>query len=231
MDWKAVWQGLLSNLLSACIIAGGGILLAYLAATHSRWAAPLLYGLGGATIVSLLIFSLTGRPPFSRKLPQTTVENIEANIRAWLDYFGLGVQKNTDPEAHFVFLVTCRSGMGLYVARFKSRDRYIAFGSNIEISAEHREILAALPKEKSGRITEGLAFELAKTGVGFKLDMQTDGTMSKISLQRAILITPNLTEDSFAHYVDQMESNAQVARVAIRLAIDDAKQLLPAPAK
>ncbi|HXX20776.1 MAG TPA: DUF2299 family protein [Candidatus Acidoferrum sp.] len=230
MDWKAIWQGLLSNLLSAFIIAGGGIALAYLEATHSRWAAPLLFGLGGSAIVSLLIFSLTGRPPFSRKQPQTTVDNVEANIRAWLDYFGLGVQKRTEPDAHFAFIITCRSGMGLYVARFKARDRYIVFGSNIEISAEHRQILTQLSKEKSGRIAEELALELARTGVGYSLEIQPDGTMTKISLQRAIPITPSLTEDTFIAHTDQMESNAQVAREVVRLAVDNAKQRPPSPA-
>lgn len=229
MWWRSFWQGLAQNLLSAVIVLGGGALIAILQATHSHWTGPVLYGCAGSASLAILIFALTGRPILSKKQPQTTVDNVETNVRAWLDYFGLGVQKRTEAEALFAFLVTCRSGMGLYVARMKARDRYIAFGSNIEVSAEHREVLAKLPKEKSGRIAEELALELAKTGVGYNLEIQSDGTMTRISLQRNIPITPNLTEDTFIGHLDQLESNAHVAREAVRLAIDNAKQQPPFP--
>lgn len=228
MGWKSFWQGIFQNLVATVIVIGGGAVLAVLRATHSYWAEPALYGFLAMTALAVLIFALTGRPLLSKKLPQTTVDNVEDNIRTWLDYFGLGVKKVVDPETHFLFLVTPRSGLGMYIARFKSRDRYIAFGANIDIAPEHQVILKALPKEKSGRIAEELSLELAKTGVGYHLTVETDGTLTKISLQRNTPITSNLTQDAFIGYVDQLESNGHVAVEAVRLALDDAKRQLPA---
>jgi len=227
MGWKSFFQGLAANIVSAILILGAGAVLTILQATHSRWAEPTLYGMAGICLMAIIIFAFTGRPILSKKQPQTTVENVESNIRAWLDYFGLGVQKRVEPEAHFAFLVTCRSGIGLFVARPKARDHYVVFGSNIELAAEHRDVLAHLPKEKSGRILEEIALELAKTGVGYNLEIQPDGTLTKISLQRTVPITSGLNQDTFIGYVDQLESNTQVAREAVRLSVDSAKQQTP----
>jgi hypothetical protein len=41
----------------------------------------------------------------SREQPQTTMENIESNVRAWADKFSLGIQKQTDDKFNFVYLI------------------------------------------------------------------------------------------------------------------------------
>jgi hypothetical protein len=223
MGWKSFFQGLAQNLVSAILVLGGGAVIAVLKATNSHWTGPVLYGFLGMAALSMLIFSLTGRPILSRKQPQTNLENIEANIRAWLDYFELAVQKQSDPQLHFVYLVTCRSGVGVFVARPKSHGRYLAVISNLEVSKEHQEVLAALPKEKSGRILEETMLELARTGGGYNVATLPDGTMSKITIQLSVPITSSLTEDSFVQVLAKVESNTHVAREAVRLAIDSSK--------
>lgn len=227
MGWKSFFQGLAANIISAILILGVGAVLTILQATHSRWAEPSLYGMAGICLMAIIIFAFTGRPILSKKQPQTTVHNVESNIRAWIDYFGLGVQKLAEPESYFALLVTLRNGLGIFVARMKARDRYIVFGCNIEISPEHRNVLARLPKEKSSRIAEEVALELAKTGVGYNLEIQPDGTMTKISLQRASPITSSFSQDTFVAHIDQLESNVLVAREVVRLSVDSAKQQLP----
>jgi hypothetical protein len=225
MDWKALWQGILGNIVAAFLIFGGGAVLAFLSATHSVWAQPALYGIGGCSFIALLIFALTGKHIFSRQEPQTTIENVESNLRQWVDYFGLGVKKMDESDSIFAYLVTCRSGISVIVARVKARERYLVFAVNMEISQEHRDFLSSLSKDQSGRVAEELTLELARLGVSYNVSFEPNGTMNKVSLQRSIPITHNVTQDTFASYLDQMDSNTQVAREAIRLSIDNVKRL------
>jgi hypothetical protein len=229
MGWKSFWQGLITNVVSTVLILGAGALLTILAATNSKWAKPTLYGLAGIALMAGIVFVFTGRAILSKKQPQTTIDNVETNIRAWSDYFGLGIQKVSEAEAqaqsHFCILVRCRSGVQIIVMRSKSHDRYLAFVSNLDIAEEHRNVLAQLPKVKSARILQELTLEFARHGIGYQLNILPDGTLSRISITKAIPITRNLTEDTFIAYLDQVESGTQVALGTVRMAIEDAKPL------
>jgi hypothetical protein len=223
MGWKSFWQSLVTNIVSAMLILGVGALLTILEATNSKWARPTLYGLAGIALMALVIFAFTGRAILSKKQPQTTVENVEANVRVWLDYFGLAVQRADDPQAHFILHVRCGSGIGVTIARPRARDRYLLLLCKVEISKEHQDILAALPKERSARIGEEVNLELARTGVGYNLTFGADGTMTVIQMSKAVPITGSLTEDTFIASVDKVESSVHIAREVVRLAIDSAK--------
>jgi hypothetical protein len=227
MGWKSFGQGLAQNLLSTIIVLGGGALLAILQATHSHWTGPVLYGFLGASAVAVLMYALTGRPILSRKQPETTIANVETNIRVWLDYFGLAVKKENDPNFHFALVVTCRSAIPIMIGRPKTHEHSLIMGSNLAVSKEHQDVLASLSKEKTGRILEEITLELARTGVSYNFDIQPDGTLNKMTIQHGIPITASLSEEKFITQLDRIESAIQVAREATRLAIDSAKSQHP----
>ncbi len=223
VDWKSVREGLVSHILVAAIVAGGGAVIGLLAAYHSVWALPVFYGIVGAAAIAVLIFALTGRALFSRKQPETTTANAEDNIKKWLAYFGLGVQQQENQQAHFMLVTTCRSGVRIIIARLKARDRYVWIGGNLELAKEHQSVLQQLPKEHSGRVVEEIAMELARNEIGYDMTFSPDGTLTMVSVSKTLPITSSLTEEAFIAGLDKVESNMQVAREAVRLLVDRAK--------
>jgi hypothetical protein len=76
MDWKSFFNNMLSNLVWWILLLGGGAMLALLKIYWPLMAEPALYGFIGMASIAILIYAFTGRPIFSKQLPQTTPENV-----------------------------------------------------------------------------------------------------------------------------------------------------------
>jgi hypothetical protein len=112
MDWlTGVLQGIFGSILYDLLLAGMvAALLAYLKAKKERLAGPALYGLVGFTMVMVIAIALTGHALLSKETPQTTLENVEANIKTWAETFSLGIQKQTDINFTFIYAISLPSG-------------------------------------------------------------------------------------------------------------------------
>jgi hypothetical protein len=110
-------RGIITNIVSAILVAGAGVVITVLARNASLWTTPVLYGLSASALlsISILAFRAMVRIPRARTLP--TIENIESLVRLWLDNFRLGVRNDPNPETFFRLIVTMDSGTKLVVGR------------------------------------------------------------------------------------------------------------------
>jgi hypothetical protein len=142
-DW--LLQSLVSRVVwEMALIVGGAAVLAYLREKVPQKSSQVLYGLVGATMLSVLLFTFTGRAVLSKDRPETAVDNVEQNIRTWLDTFKLGEQKQSHDASYFTYAVTLGNGNHVIVARTKGRDHYITFTASVTVSPEHASLLAKM---------------------------------------------------------------------------------------
>jgi hypothetical protein len=218
MDLDGLVQGVVSNAVWWTVVLVGGAVLAVLRAKWPRYAGPVLYGLLGIASLAIIGFAILGHSLLSREQPQTTPENVEANIRAWADSFVVGVTKAPVKEAHFALVITLHNGNPVVVARTKDRPNWLALQSTLTLSPEHQAAMAKLSKAQADTVVEELTLELARSKMGYELSGPPP--LQSITLSRAVPITSNLTEDAFAGQLDQMDSAMQLVRVALTLSLE-----------
>jgi hypothetical protein len=107
-DW--FWQGLLTNWVSAAVIFVGGIMLAFLKARGSKFTSPLLYGLGGAVLLTALALMINIGGELPPRKPTISSANAEQNVRSWVEKFGFSVRNEQSDQAVFLLHLTGVSG-------------------------------------------------------------------------------------------------------------------------
>src|ERR1700687_138664 len=219
MDW--LWQNLLSTAIwELLLIVGVGIGLGYIKAKWPLLAPPVFYGVVGAACYALILFTLTGHSILSRQQPETTPENVEANIRGWCDYWHFGVQKQSDTSTYFAYAITIPiSNHQFRIYRSKDYDHYLRFETSFPFDPEHYSILTKLPDDKKTRIREEVSLELAKSRVGYKLVPDAD-PLQGVVLQKLAPITASLTQDAFMEDTSEMDLAITVAARAFQLAVE-----------
>lgn len=217
MDWKSFGHGIVSNAAWWGMLLISGFGMAYLKANWPSLAGPLLYGLLAAACIFVIHLAGTGRSLFSKRVAQTTVENLEANIRSWLDSFHLSAKSQPADAAHFLIFVTMNSGHGVLLARFKSSERYLTVQGRIVLSPEHQQAMDAMTVAARNRTVGEIALELSRARVGHTFEAPP---LRAIGLSKGILITSALTEQQFASMLDDMDLSINVARMFTSQAIE-----------
>jgi hypothetical protein len=217
MDWKTLFKGVLHNAIWWVLVVLGGALPALLKAYRPLLAGPVAYGLFGATCVFIIHFVGTGRSLFSRQQPQTTPENVEANIRVWLDNFGLAAKKDRLDSAHFCIAITLHSGNGIVVVRQKASERYLLFQSRLGLAPEHQAPVDAMASAQRDQMMREITLDLARARIGYAFE---GPPFRSIVLSKSSFITSRLTEDAFVAIIDEMDSAVALARAATVLAIE-----------
>ncbi|MGC1869317.1 MAG: DUF2299 family protein [Acidobacteriaceae bacterium] len=175
------------------------------------------YAAAGVACLSIILFAFTGQAVLSKKQPQTTGGNIEANVRAWTDSLGLGIKKERAPETDFLLLITLANGTTVGVFKAKERSKYLSFQVNIGFSSEHSSALGKLSVNQIEVIARDLTLELSRINIGYKL---VGPPFTAIMLLRGMPIGSSITEATFAACLDQMDNATQVAKVAFALALE-----------
>lgn len=219
LEW--LWQGLALWVITLLLATLGSFMMAYLKATGSRLVSPILYGLATFALTLFIILVLRGMAALPRPQQEITPENVESNIRNWLDTFRLAAKKESNPEAYFIFVVTAPNGNPIVVTRTKALDRYITYQATLTVSPQHLEILDKLPEDQSTQLIRELTIELARSRIGFSI---VGPGLKGIVLNKALPITNNLTEGTFAQYLDEMDSGLILARETIVLALERSRQ-------
>jgi hypothetical protein len=199
LEW--LWQGVVSSWVAAALACAGGAVLGYLYHRRHSWATSILYGLAGSASIAVLLWTFTGNVPLFKQQPQTTIKNVETNVRTWIDKFGLTVQREINPEAHFVFTVTLPNNIKVSVRRPKELDRYIIFQSRLNISSEDQLILKNLSKEQTTRLIAELILEMARLNIEWDVRGEP---LNSILLRKLVPITSGLNEDAFADRLHSM---------------------------
>jgi hypothetical protein len=173
--------------------------------------------------MSIIVYTFTGRAILSRETPQTTTENVEANLRAWADDFQLGVTKlPSQPDVDFGLAITLKGGNPFEVRKVKQSPGYLQIQSNLVLSPDHQRKLAKLTEEQSAFVTEELSLELARSRIGFTIigpAVQTEPQIQLVLLAKGAPIS-GLTETMFAEYMDEMDSAIRLSRTKTALILD-----------
>jgi hypothetical protein len=229
MTWTWLWQDFLSNAIWYFLILLGGVVLTFLKKRGSAWFAPALYGLVGCSLVAVIVYSvvaLNNIPP--KKSPPVSPDNVEANIRTWLDRFGLSVAKGPDEsDTIFSLFVTLRNGVGITIWRPKSLDRYVVLATLVSIKPSDQDVVNQLSPEETARFTARIRAEMARV----KLIYTAESPLRTITLQKRIPITDNLTEDVFMQAIDEVNSAALLVLETMDLELIGKRTAESAPAK
>jgi hypothetical protein len=190
-DWvKSILEGVFGNLLAELVLALGiSALIALIKTKKEKWAGPVLYGLTGFVLVFVLGSALTGNAPLSTKPQLITSENLEPNLRTWLDNFHLSVTKREDPNSFFSFDVVLRGGQGLTLSRHKNLDKYLALAAGVTPGEDITDKYNHLTDDQRTEIAEDLNVELGRARLSFAFNLP-----KQIVIESFIPITPNLTE-------------------------------------
>ena len=221
-------QGLATQIVWGLLVLAGGIVIAYLKRTASEWFAPAVYGLAASAIIAIGLYafmrliSLPGRPT-----PQITAENVEQNIRAWLDEFSLSSRKLDEPAATFALLITLSNGDLIEVARPKGQyARYIVFRTTIVVDPKIGDMIKQLTPDQAFQLNEEVGSEMARMKISvdpLAVPLTTVGLTSRTPLTR------DLTEDSFIEQLDLVEYSMTIARNTIRLKLANYGTTPPKP--
>lgn len=213
LNW--LLQGLVSNWISAVIMLAVGALVTYLKKKSSAWLGPTMWGLGGCVLAGLVLICFWGVSSIPKnRPPDVTTDNIEKNVRTWLDDFGLSTKKEDDPATYFKLTATMPSGDPVTIARLKTHDSYVAVEALISISPEHKTVLDKLSPQEMTDFFNQLNMELARAKIGNIIQLPT-----QITVVSRIPITSSLTEDEFVRCVDEVEFDIIIVRSMIQLKV------------
>ena len=152
MDW--FWQGIVSNMFWVALTVIIGIIWGWLRHKNVSWLPVLAYGLAGCAFTAVIIYTMIGRSLLSTQQPQTTPENVEANLRAWSDDARLGVTRAPTAQGmYFALAVTLQNGNKIIVGRANERPNDIQVQSALVLAPEQQAALAKLTKEQADDVT------------------------------------------------------------------------------
>ena len=190
--------------------------------------------------LAVLWVATTGYVPFSKRQPQTTADNIEANVRKWADSLGLGITRMpqqslpTGQRLYFGIVVTLTNKNPLSVFRSEEKPGYLQIQCPLVLSPEHLAMLDKLTKDEADAATQEVLLELARTKVGFTMATATGplqqggaepATTQPIVLQQTIILMKgvpignDLTEATFAQYLNEIDSAVLLVRASTALTL------------
>ena len=184
-------------------------MLAILRKRESRWFKPLLAGLAGCALLSIIVLPFAVLPRLPKPAPDITPNNVEANIKTWIDTFGWGQKKIDEDLAYFTIEVTLHDDTHVRVARLKKFDRYIAMQAGVSLGPEEQAKLDKLSKEEAQYFKVALHRELARARIDA---WEEKGT---IQFNRTLLISNNLTEPIFLQNMLDVAAASKLVRAAI----------------
>lgn len=212
---NALW-----DFLFAVVIAG---VIAYLRSKKEQWAGPALYGLAAFTLVLIVGFVLTGRPPLSPPPEGVTPENIEANIKTWADHLAMSLERQNAPDADFFsYLGRVHQDDPLEIFRAKEKPGYLQLRATLTLSPEHRAALAKLSERDATNFIDQLNLDVARfkmtVAMGVTFDARRQPLDISLLIQKAIPIH-NLNEGFFADQFDEVTSAVHQVKAATNLGL------------
>ena len=199
---------------------GWATVLAWLKLDHSALAAPLLYGSAGACMVWVAgsLYIAISRIP--RLRTRVTVDNIEHNVRAWLDRSGCSVKSDPAPETFFRLSVQSPGGCILSIGRPRSGlIEHVLIHAPIANEKTGLRELQDAPKEEQARLLELVKVELARARVGyFGLAIPLN---QQFSVGKSVRITDSLDEEEFNRALWDVEAAVNAVIAVYRLWVQE----------
>lgn len=204
-----IWDFVLAAVVAAVVT--------WLKSKQSKWATPVLYGISSFAAILVISFVLVGHGLLSREQPQTNMENIEENLKAWTNTYSMGIQKQSDDKFFFTYKVTLQNGTLVWVGRPKDKNKYLNFQSVIMLSPEHNALAEKLTQQQLERVTDYINVEMAKSGMGFAFVRLPSRGMF---IARGVPISSNLTETTFIDTLDEMDRGVLLCKETLKIALE-----------
>jgi hypothetical protein len=146
-----------------------------------------------------------------------TPENIEMNVRNWLDATEVNVRRlPADANIHFGFEVTTVSGTPLGILRARGDDRYLTFVTRIALSPEHKQVYDGMTEIEKVRMRRSFRLEAAKA----KIEFMATPDLTPITIQSRLPITETLTEADFLVAINEVNFSSILVRETLGLALE-----------
>lgn len=216
------------NLLADAIVAalaGGGV-IAWMKRHGSPWLVPILWGLGGS--VGILIGAGAIRLiafPVPQPATQITSDNVERNVKNWLERFGFSIQKMPVSDGrYFQYVATNPFNRKTVVERVKSvpLDSYLEFENSVILGAEDPARFNTLSATNKSKFILDLTAEMARAKIGFST---VYSPQFQIQLSKTLPIASGLTEATFIQTMSDMDSGQLLVLAAIPLELSEFSKL------
>lgn len=216
MDWKSLYNNVLSNIVWWLLVLGGGALLALLKIYWPKFADPTLYALVGIACLAMVAFSLKGKGLLISNPAVITPENIEEHVREWLDHFRVSSKKESAPTGmSFLVIATLRSGNLVAIGRHNEAEEYLSLQSRVMLGPEHQVAIDAMTEEQRNQTIQEIVLELLRTRIAHTLEGPPFRAMI---LSKGLRISGTLTEDVFIAAMDEMDNAGNMAKLATNAA-------------
>jgi hypothetical protein len=151
-------QGVLTNVVSALIIGGGGVIVTLLAQRASAWAIPAMYGLATSTLLSI-ITACVRLGLFKSPRRTITPSNAKSAVREWLDNANVPVQNSPVDGWPFNYIATI-DGRKIAIGQEGQRRAYLVISTSLTFTEEDNRAFESAP-EGIGPVIKALKIALA----------------------------------------------------------------------
>jgi hypothetical protein len=196
-NWFA--QGVVTNLVSAAIIAAGGIAVTVLARNASSWAIPTLCGLGASAMVSIILLTL--RTLFSQRKRTITPKNARTVVRDCLDKALISVQNSPIDGWMFNYIATI-SERKIAVGQQSADPAYLYFATNITFTEEDNRALASGPAGVDG-VVRAMRIGLAASKIGYA---GIEAPLKQITIRKRVYMGETFGEHELMQALYEVES-------------------------
>jgi hypothetical protein len=202
MNWpKDIFQGVLSNLLSALMIVGISAGLTYAKSKNMRFADLSQYALSVFTLLAMLFVGLRVFLWISTQIP-ITPESAEESIRSWIDDFHLPIRKVHDEYSVFQFSVTLSNNHTIGIMELKKNPRLIIMEAHLGIGGQVLQEFSNLSANNKNIVLNDIRTELARLHIP---SSNISLPLNNIVLQEYIPIS-SLNFRSFYDGMNQVDS-------------------------
>lgn len=229
------WQSLLSNWVAWAVIAGGGVLLAYLRKKHPNWASIAIYGLSGAALIAAILIAIVDYQAIPSGKQRVTEDNIESYIKSWAEMNGLGITKPQMgiPDTYFTYVITLKNANSITLFRTKGNPRRLDMHATIGLTEENQKRFSALSKEETTDFIQEVSLQLGLAKLGNAIVSATPITTSSnvvvpfgpqlnVEVFRAPFIT-DLDEETFVKTVDEIDSGISIVKATMIMGLKPKK--------
>ena len=205
-----LWQGIITNWMFWAIMGIAGLVGGFLKSRGGKWW-PIVYnGLLSAGLVGLIIF--TGNLQIKLSMEEkakTTISNIDNKTRSWLDKFQIVTQNQPGDDVYFRYIATMRNNLKVNICRLKKHDSALIFYASLV--TDQKEI-DKFSQTEQYRIKQQIGIEMSKLRLGFNIE-----NLSKVGIEKAVPITPNLTETEFMAEIQSMTAGLLIVQSIIEI--------------
>jgi len=218
MDISWFWQSLAFELIwKFGVIAGGTYLVALVKDKWPKIFPYIMVGLIGFTCLSLIIFTVTGNPIFTKHASAPTDSNIQQNLIQWSENLELSVVR-MPYESNFkaaAIMITTKIGVKIVCGVRNDLPGYLEFDASWIVSKDQLDTLNNMAPDQRKQALDTIGLELARSQYTYRVLSTADAPM-QIIMSRQVPVE-KMDEYALLTNINGMENEVDLARRAVNL--------------